>query len=89
MAIAMKLRLKWLRLLIVIFFKRGTNKLIGKHMIKKAFWPFLSLLFLAPAICSAHQPRLADSNYIQVVNPEISQAFYGELKGGPTEYIID
>lgn len=58
-------------------------------MFKKAFWPFLSLLFLAPAICLAHQPRLVNSDYIQINNPEISQAFYGELKGGPVEYAID
>lgn len=58
-------------------------------MIKKAFWLFLFVLFLAPVICLAHQPRLVTSNIIQVTNPEISQAFYGELKGEPTEYIID
>lgn len=43
----------------------------------------------------AHQPRLVENkvttvnNPIIVKNPEISQAFYGELKGEPDYYKID
>lgn len=49
---------------------------------------FLSILFI-PVLVLAHQPRLAESNFIEVQNPEISQAFYGELKGEPVYYKID
>lgn len=38
--------------------------------------------FIVPMIALAHQPRLVDGGAVVVVeNPEISQAFYGELKG--------
>lgn len=38
--------------------------------------------FIAPIIALAHQPRIVESSaIIQVSNPEVSQAFYGELKG--------
>lgn len=44
---------------------------------------------------SAHQPRLVfdknlnEDNPFQIKNPEISQAFYGELKGDPEYFIIE
>lgn len=48
---------------------------------------FLGLAFSA----SAHQPRIiySQSGDIQISNPEISQAFYDELKGSPRYYFID
>ena len=49
---------------------------------------FISILFI-PILVLAHQPRLAESNFIEVENPEISQAFYGELKGEPIYYKIE
>lgn len=55
---------------------------------------FLLLLAFAPllifAFVSAHQPRITrDQTWIiQVNNPEISQAFYGELRGQPDIYQI-
>jgi peptidase E len=50
---------------------------------------FLFLFFATSA--SAHQPRLIYSQLgnIQIANPEISQAFYDELKGTPRDYYID
>lgn len=54
-------------------------------IMKKIF--FLAVL-LFPAIVSAHQPRIVHDNFIQIENPQISQAFYGELKGEPHEYEI-
>lgn len=53
----------------------------------------LLILLLSLSGGNAHQPRLAreDSsleNPILVDNPEISQAFYGELKGSPAYYKI-
>lgn len=51
------------------------------------------ILFLSISMAFAHQPRLdSDSstiaNPIVVKNPEISQAFYGQLNGNPAYYKI-
>ncbi len=54
----------------------------------------LFVLFLSICAVSAHQPRLevgvnsSMSNPIVVNNPEISQAWYGNLKGQPDYYKI-
>ena len=54
----------------------------------------LFVLFLSICAVSAHQPRLevgvnsSTSNPIVVKNPEISQAWYGNLKGQPDYYMI-
>lgn len=57
------------------------------------------LLFILAILCLvgvsiAHQPRLAPStapinNPIIIEKPEISQAFYGQLKGKPVYYMIE
>ena len=55
----------------------------------------LSIAFAFPLI-SAHQPRyVMDTNLsinsvppYQIINPEISQAFYAELKGEPDYYLL-
>jgi hypothetical protein len=60
-------------------------------MIKKSIFIFLIVLISIQLVC-AHQPRLVyDKVYVyeQVYNPEISQAFYGELKGLPDYYFIN
>lgn len=55
---------------------------------------FILVLFLSLCTVSAHQPRLdtdttvSVENPIMVENPEISQAFYGELNGKPVYYQI-
>jgi hypothetical protein len=54
---------------------------------------FLLILFLSISMTNAHQPRsVADTNSIQnsilVSNPEISQAFYGDLNGTPDYYQV-
>jgi len=49
--------------------------------------PF-AIFFLLADVGSAHQPRLIDTKTIDIQNPEISQAFYGELKGSPVEFRI-
>jgi hypothetical protein len=51
---------------------------------------FLIPLFLfIPLAVSAHQPRIVSGNEInEIKNPDISQAFYGELKGEPAIYEI-
>ncbi len=55
------------------------------------FFLFLSGCLLGPCKVSAHQPRIVYSQPgdIQINNPEISQAFYDELKGKPRDYFIN
>lgn len=52
---------------------------------------FSGICLLAPGSVFAHQPVIIynQSGEIQIYNPEISQAFYDELKGQPRNYIID
>jgi len=54
---------------------------------------FLFLLgcFLGPDSALAHQPQLVylQQGNVQISNPEISRAFYDELKGEPRYYFID
>jgi len=52
---------------------------------------FLSGCLLGPCKVLAHQPRIvySQSGDIQINNPEISQAFYDELKGKPRDYFIN
>jgi len=61
-------------------------------MIKKSVFIFLIFL-ISIQLVSCHQPRLIYDKtppvYEQINNPEISQAFYGELKGQPDFYFID
>jgi hypothetical protein len=50
------------------------------------------LLLLSLQFISAHQPRLVYDKinvYEKINNPEISQAFYGELKGNSDYFIIN
>ena len=46
-------------------------------------------LFVFPRqLIYAHQPRIVGDGITEVQNPEVSQAFYGELKGTPAEFRI-
>jgi hypothetical protein len=55
---------------------------------------FILLLLLILPIAVAHQPRIvfdrenSRENPIIIQNPEISQVFYGELKGEPDFYLL-
>ncbi len=55
---------------------------------------FFVLLLASVSIVAAHQPRLviganaSVENPIVILNPEVSQAFYGELQGQPNYYKI-
>lgn len=42
----------------------------------------------APSLASAHQPRITNGETTQVVDPEISKAYYAELSGKPQTYVI-
>jgi peptidase E len=52
---------------------------------------FLSGCLFSPGNVLAYQPKLvySQTGNIQISNPEISQAFYDELKGNPRDYFID
>jgi len=49
----------------------------------------LCAVFLAPVLASAHQPRIVEGDATQVVDPEISKAYYATLTGAPHTYTID
>jgi len=54
---------------------------------KKALIIAICVLFLsAGAVAFAHQPRLVESDFTLIESPEVSQAFYAELKGKPDYY---
>ena len=44
------------------------------------YWPFMVL---------AHQPRIVENEKINVINPEISKAYYGKLSGTSHTYMIN
>lgn len=51
---------------------------------------FIVLSFALASSAWAHQPRyIKDNQLVLIKNPDISQAFYGELKGEPANYLID
>ena len=49
---------------------------------------YLFLLLILVVTVSAHQPRIVTTEFTQVQNPEISQAFYGVLDGTPEYFEI-
>jgi len=55
---------------------------------KKLTFYILALMFFIPGCTFAHQPRIVTDNFVEISNPEVSQAFYGELNGSPVEYQI-
>jgi len=60
-------------------------------MKKIFFLSVLIFLFGFAFDASAHQPRIVylQSGDVNINNPELSQAFYDELKGSPKDYYID
>jgi len=49
----------------------------------------VSIFILTPTVALAHQPRVIKSETTQVVDPEISKAYYATLTGAPHVYTID
>jgi hypothetical protein len=49
---------------------------------------FFIILVSWPLTILAHQPRIVESEKINVTKPEISKAYYGNLSGQPHTYII-
>jgi hypothetical protein len=48
----------------------------------------ITFCLLFSAVAYAHQPRIVSQQLTIVENPEVSQAFYGELKGVPASFRI-
>ncbi|MGC9516439.1 MAG: hypothetical protein ACP5C3_01920 [Methanomicrobiales archaeon] len=67
---------------------KGKNKIILKILI------FVGLILFTASLAVAHQPRIKTGDFstpedaVIVEQPEISQAFYGELNGKPAYYKI-
>ena len=57
-------------------------------MLKRILAISITLLFIIPVFVLAHQPRIVEESFTLIENPEVSQAFYGELKGQPDYYQI-
>lgn len=56
---------------------------------KKFILIISTAILIAPLIVLAHQPRLVEAGgVIEVKNPEVSQAFYGELKGRYQDFSV-
>jgi len=50
---------------------------------------FAFIFIFTPSLALAHQPRIVESEATQVVDPEISKAYYATLTGNPHIYTID
>ncbi len=46
------------------------------------------IFFFIPGTLFAHQPRIPERNQISVIDPEISKAYYSQLKWSPHSYSI-
>ena len=55
---------------------------------KKILCLLITILLFASSTW-AHQPMIVEKDPIQIEKPEISRAFYDELKGRPRSYFID
>ena len=70
--------------------KKGINK--NNNLIK--FLIILGIVICSLSLVAAHQPRITDGDYslpenaVLIEQPEISQAFYGQLTGKPVYYKI-
>ncbi len=70
-------------------FRKKSNKLVDSILKRIVISLIIILiLFLSISLASAHQPRIVSKELTQIENPEVSQAFYGELKGAPDYYQI-
>lgn len=57
---------------------------------RPSFFIVAALCLLAPSMASAHQPRIVEGTAIDVIDPEISKAYYGTLSGKtPTVFTIN
>jgi len=50
---------------------------------------FILPAFFLPAVTSAHQPRIVTDSPTVVIDPEVSKAYYGTLRGEPAVFTIN
>lgn len=67
----------------------STNSSYSKFIIQKIASVVFVVIFLVPVMVFAHQPRIVESDATQVIDPEISKAYYATLTGAPHTYTID
>lgn len=60
-----------------------------KQLFTKPFFLIAVFFIFAPVTTFAHQPRIVESEVTQVVDPEMSKAYYGILKGTPHIYTFN
>jgi hypothetical protein len=60
-----------------------------KLFLRHAFSFALFASLFVPGLVLAHQPIVVESNAIQVVDPEVSKAYYGQLAGQSHVYSIE
>ncbi len=65
---------------------RKLDKIVNK--LRVVILVFFLILVSWPLEAIAHQPRIVESEKINVTKPEISKAYYGKLSGNPHIYII-
>lgn len=65
------------------------NPMMNANLQRKISLSILGLLLMVPSTSLAHQPRIVDQNVINVIDPEISKAYYGQLSGSPHYYYIE
>jgi len=58
-------------------------------MNKRVLIPIIITCLFLCFQAEAHQPRIVSGPTTEINNPDVSQAFYGELKGRPAHFTID
>jgi hypothetical protein len=64
------------------------DELVMKQRLQSIVCATSWMLALFPSLALAHQPRLVTDGSVEITNPEVSRAFYGELKGAPATFRI-
>ena len=59
-----------------------------RRLLSRVVLALISFFILSPQATLAHQPRIVNGTNITVLNPEVSQAFYGQLQGTPVDFQI-
>jgi hypothetical protein len=60
-----------------------------KHSFKLVLWIIPLFFILSTSSVLAHQPRIVEETLTNIVDPEISKAYYAQLSNEPQIYIID
>lgn len=60
-----------------------------KKVLKVVLFLLIVAVVFPAALASAHQPRVTESRQTEVLNPEVSKAYYGKLSGEADVYTIN